>query len=69
VHEPNTLDSPKYPIHGVGTRAYYLRGKEGDVAEGVLQVRNDLFIIVQELPTGLKRLLSTVAHELTPTGK
>jgi hypothetical protein len=69
VYEPNTLNSPKYPIHGVGTRAYFLLSKEGDVAEGVLQVRNDLFIIVQEFPTGLRRLLSTVAHELSPTGK
>ena len=70
VYEPNVLGSPKFPLPGLGTRAYYrLGGKEGDVAEGVLQVRNDLFIVIQEFPFNFRRLLTTVAHELSPTGK
>ena len=69
VYEPNVLGSPKYPLPGIGTRAYGLLGKEGDVVEGVLQVRNDLFIVIGETLPNIRGLLTTVAHELSPTGK
>ena len=69
VYEPNVLGSPKYPLPGIGTRAYVLLGKEGDVVEAVLQVRNDLFIVIGETLPNIRGLLTTVAHELSPTGK
>jgi hypothetical protein len=69
VYEPNVLGSPKYPLPGIGTRAYGLLGKEGDVVEAVLQVRNDLFIVIGETLPNIRGLLTTVAHELSPTGK
>jgi len=69
VYEPNVLDSPKYPLPGIGTRAYGLLGKEGDVVEAVLQVRNDLFVVIGETLPNIRGLLTTVAHELSPTGK
>ena len=60
----------KYAIHGIGTRAYWgSADAAGDVWEGVLQVRNDLFIVIKDNPFGLPRMLRTVAHELSPTGK
>jgi hypothetical protein len=68
VYVPKLVD--KYAIHGIGTRAYWgSADAAGDVWEGVLQVRNDLFIVIKDNPFGLPRMLRTVAHELSPTGK
>lgn len=69
VYAPNVLDSPRYTIHGIGTRAYGFISREADVGEIVLQVRNDLFIIIQESIIGIRPLLVRVAHELSSTGK
>jgi hypothetical protein len=73
-HQNLTLFVPKlvdkYVIHGIGTRAYWgSADAKGDVWEGVLQVRNDLFVVVKDSPSGLRRMLTTVAYELSPTGK
>jgi hypothetical protein len=69
VYAPNVLNSPQYTIHGIGTRAYFYLSREADVGEVVLQVRNDLFIIIQESIIGIRPLLVRVTHELSPTGK
>ena len=69
VYAPNVLDSPRYTIHGIGTHAYGFISREADVGEVVLQVRNDLFVIIQESIIGIRPLLVRVAHELSPTGK
>ncbi|MGA8746042.1 MAG: hypothetical protein WB507_09270 [Solirubrobacterales bacterium] len=69
VYAPNVLNSPRYTIHGIGTRAYGFISREADVGEVVLQVRNDLFVIIQESIIGIRPLLVQVAHELSPTGK
>jgi hypothetical protein len=74
---PKLPDTSRFPLHGIGTRAYYEIDEEGN-AIGFLQVRNDIFYVAKEEAAGIRSMLGTVASELCkscneaevpPTGK
>lgn len=60
---PRLPESSRYELHGIGTRAYYEIGNEGETA-GYLQVRNDVFTVDKEGSGGIRSMLATVAGEL-----
>lgn len=60
---PKQPDSTRYPLHGIGTRAFFEINEEGD-STGYLQVRNDVFYVGKEGAGGIKSMLATVASEL-----
>jgi hypothetical protein len=60
---PKQAESTRYQLHGIGTRAFFEIGSEGD-SIGYLQVRNDVFYVAKEGVGGIKSLLATVASEL-----
>ena len=60
---PSIPESTRYQLHGIGTRAYFVIDSDGGT-EGLLQVRNDVFLVAKEEVAGIRELLAIVASEL-----
>jgi hypothetical protein len=65
IHRIDTSENTVRQLHGIGTVAYLVIDEEGN-GTGIMQVRNDLFEVLQEGAARIPGLLANVARELEP---